>query len=210
MRKNLIRIIWLFCLLALAGCSEKPQPEKVEVREEKPSFEEIKSIILAKLNSQTLIRTYGEDTGQTKVIFENDGHFRGDYFGKIAADGKDYGLTGRAQIYYHAEEIHSSEFRGKIDLTSMLDEYRYQAKLVDYNITSKEGAHDDIYYNVDFALGLDKEDDYILYRPGAPIKDLEKDDRLIDLAKKSSQDGQKIRGFILYNKTKAEVFFQRY
>lgn len=76
MRKNLIRIIWLFCLLALAGCSEKPQPEKVEVREEKPSFEEIKSIILAKLNSQTLIRTYGEDTGQTKVIFENDGHFR--------------------------------------------------------------------------------------------------------------------------------------
>lgn len=92
----------------------------------------------------------------------------------------------------------------------MLDEYRYQAKLVDYKITSKEGAHDDIYYNVDFALGLDKEDDYILYRPGAPIKDLEKDDRLIDLAKKSSQDGQKIRGFILYNKTKGEVFFQRY
>ena len=211
MRKNLIGIICLSAMLALSGCADKNQAEKAknESTEESLNLEDVRPIILDKLCFQTLIRTYGEGTGQTKVIFENDGKFRGDYFGKIAADGKDYGLSATAQIFYHAEEIHSSEFIGKIDLTKMLDEYRYEAKLSEYKITSKEGAHDDIYYNVDFALGLDMDDEYILYRPGAPIKDLEKDDRLIDLAKNSSQDGEKVRGFILYNKTKKEVFTQK-
>ena len=37
---------------------------------------------------------------------------------------------------------------------------------------------------------------------------LEKDDRLIDLAKKGSSDGEKTRGFIIYNKTDGEVFTQ--
>lgn len=157
---------------------------------------------------QTLIRTYGEDTGQTKIVFEKDGAFRGDYFGKIAADGRDYGLTGKAQIYYHAEEIHTSIFEGKFKIEKALDDYRYQVDLYDYKIRSEEGAYDDIYYHVDFALGLDPEFQYILYRPGCPISSLEKDDRLIEIAKKGSPDGEKTSGFIIYNKTDGEVFSQ--
>ena len=80
--------------------------------------------------------------------------------------------------------------------------------LRDYKITTKEGPYDDIYYHVDFALGLNPESEYLLYRPGCPIKNLEKDDRLIEIAKKGSPDGEKTAGFIIYNKTDGEVFSQ--
>lgn len=210
MKKILIAII----LVILTSCGKENEGEKTshsqsEIQSQsQPDFETIRDFLYEKLKGETLIRTYGENTGQTKVIFENQGHFRGDYFGKIAADGKDYGLTATAQIFYHAEEIHDSEFKGIFEITEIIDDFRYKLDLRDYKITTKEGAYDDIYYHVDFALGLDSESDYILYRPGCPIKDLEKDDRLVEIAKKSSVDGEKTRGFIIYNKTDREIFSQ--
>lgn len=210
MRKILIAII----LIILTSCGKENEGEKTsqsqsEIQSQSQAdFETIRDFLYEKLKGETLIRTYGENTGQTKVIFENEGHFRGDYFGKIAADGKDYGLTATAQIFYHAEEIHDSEFKGIFEITEIIDDYRYKLDLRDYKITTKEGAYDDIYYHVDFALGLDSESDYILYRPGCPIKDLEKDDRLVEIAKKGSTDGEKTRGFIIYNKTDGEIFSQ--
>ena len=208
MKKILIAII----LVILTSCGKENEGEKTshsqsEIQSQ-PDFETIRDFLYEKLKGETLIRTYGENTGQTKVIFENQGHFRGDYFGKIAADGKDYGLTATAQIFYHAEEIHDSEFKGIFEITEIIDDYRYKLDLRDYKITTKEGAYDDIYYHVDFALGLDSESDYILYRPGCPIKELEKDDRLVEIAKKGSADGEKTRGFIIYNKTDREIFSQ--
>lgn len=208
MRKILIAII----LIILTSCGKENEEEMASQSEiqsqSQADFETIRDFLYEKLKGETLIRTYGENTGQTKVIFENEGHFRGDYFGKIAADGKDYGLTATAQIFYHAEEIHDSEFKGIFEITEIIDDYRYKLDLRDYKITTKEGAYDDIYYHVDFALGLDSESDYILYRPGCPIKDLEKDDRLVEIAKKGSADGEKTRGFIIYNKTDGEIFSQ--
>ena len=209
----MIRLILIFALVFLTSCTKTSGDvnnlnQQTKIEEKKPDFEQVAEIFYEKLWGQTLIRTYGEDTGQTKIVFEKDGAFRGDYFGKIAADGRDYGLTGKAQIYYHAEEIHTSTFDGKFKIEKALDDYRYQVDLYDYKIKSEEGAYDDIYYNVDFALGLDPEAQYILYRPGCPISSLEKDDRLIEIAKKGSPDGEKTSGFIIYNKTDGEVFSQ--
>lgn len=210
MKKFLIALI----LIILTSCGKENEGEKTsqsqsEIQSQsQPDFETIRDFLYEKLKGETLIRTYGENTGQTKIIFENEGQFRGDYFGKIAADGKDYGLTATAQIFYHAEEIHDSEFKGIFEITEIIDDYRYKLDLRDYKITTKEGAYDDIYYHVDFALGLDPESDYILYRPGCPIKDLEKDDKLIEIAKKGSVDGEKTLGFIIYNKTDGEIFSQ--
>lgn len=206
------KILIALTLVILTSCGKGNEVEKASQSQSEsqsqPDFETIRDFLYEKLKGETLIRTYGENTGQTKVIFENQGHFRGDYFGKIAADGKDYGLTATAQIFYHAEEIHDSEFKGIFEITEIIDDFRYKLDLRDYKITTKEGAYDDIYYHVDFALGLDPESDYILYRPGCPIKDLEKDDKLIEIAKKGSVDGEKTLGFIIYNKTNGEIFSQ--
>ena len=207
------RLILIIALVFLTSCGKTGEEannlnQQTIIEEKEPNLEQIAELFYEKLWGQTLIRTYGEDTGQTKIVFEKGGAFRGDYFGKIAADGRDYGLTGTAQIYYHAEEIHTSTFEGKFKIEKPLDDYRYQVDLYDYKITSGEGAYDDIYYHVDFALGLDPEARYILYRPGCPIESLEKDDRLIEIAKKGSPDGEKTAGFIIYNKTDGEVFSQ--
>lgn len=207
------RLILIIALVFLTSCGKTGEEannlnQQTIIEEKEPNLEQIAEIFYEKLWGQTLIRTYGEDTGQTKIVFEKGGAFRGDYFGKIAADGRDYGLTSTAQIYYHAEEIHTSTFEGKFKIEKALDDYRYQVDLYDYKITSGEGAYDDIYYHVDFALGLDSEARYILYRPGCPIESLEKDDRLIEIAKKGSPDGEKTAGFIIYNKTDGEVFSQ--
>lgn len=207
------RLILIIALVFLTSCGKTGEEannlnQQTIIEEKEPNLEQIAKLFYEKLWGQTLIRTYGEDTGQTKIVFEKGGAFRGDYFGKIAADGRDYGLTGTAQIYYHAEEIHTSTFEGKFKIEKALDDYRYQVDLYDYKITSGEGAYDDIYYHVDFALGLDSEARYILYRPGCPIESLEKDDRLIEIAKKGSPDGEKTAGFIIYNKTDGEVFSQ--
>lgn len=179
-----------------------------ESQEQKPSLDQISELFYEKLWGETLIRTYGEGTGQTKIVFSKNGKFSGDYFGKISADGKDYGLTATAQIFYHAEEIHSSEFEGIFEIIKQIDDYSYEVDLRDYKITTKEGPYDDIYYHVDFALGLDPEASYLLYRPGCPIENLEKDERLIEIAKKGSPDGEKTAGFIIYNKTDGEIFSQ--
>lgn len=207
------RLILIIALVFLTSCGKTGEEannlnQQTIIEEKEPNLEQIAELFYEKLWGQTLIRTYGEDTGQTKIVFEKGGAFRGDYFGKIAADGRDYGLTSTAQIYYHAEEIHTSTFEGKFKIEKALDDYRYQVDLYDYKITSGEGAYDDIYYHVDFALGLDSEARYILYRPGCPIESLEKDDRLIEIAKKGSPDGEKTAGFIIYNKTDGEVFSQ--
>ena len=206
MRKLIL--ILAFIIFTACGKESDNQIETETIQEKNPSLEQIAELFYEKLWGESLIRSYGEDTGQTKIVFEKDGKFKGDYFGKIAADGKDYGLTATAQIFYHAEEIHSSEFAGVFEIIKQIDDYTYEVDLRDYKITTKEGPYDDIYYHVDFALGLNPESEYLLYRPGCPIKNLEKDDRLIEIAKKGSPDGEKTAGFIIYNKTDREVFSQ--
>lgn len=207
------KLLLVLILLSLSACGSNIQGENQnknhsqEQGYKEPDFETIRDFLYEKLKGQTLLRSYGEETGQTKIIFENKGQFRGDYLGKIAADGKDYNLTYIAQCY-DAEEIHTSEFKGIFEITKAIDDYRYELDLRDYKITTEEGVYNKMCYHVDFALGLNSEADYVLYRPGCPIKSLENDDRLIEIAKKGSPDGQKIAGFIIYNKADKEVFSQ--
>lgn len=204
MRKGIV----VLALLILSGCINRKPIENKKQTYKEVDFQSVINLFYEKLKGQTLIRNYGGNTGQTKIIFENKGTFRGDYFGKIASDGQDYGLSWKAASSYGGEEIHSSNFEGRFEITEALDDYTYKLKLKSFKITSKEGAHDDIYYNVNFALGLNPEASYLLYRPGCQIKNLDKDQRLIEIAKKTSPDGEKTRGFIIYNKTDGEVFSQ--
>ena len=92
------KVLALLIILILAACGNEKSVENTDKNQKEVDFETIKNFFYEKLKGQTLIRTYGEDTGQTKVIFENGGRFRGDYFGKISADGKDYGLTDTAWL----------------------------------------------------------------------------------------------------------------
>ena len=205
MRKYLFLILGL----SLVACSQKEENLKEETGVyQEADFATIRDFFYEKLFGETLVRTYGEDSGQTKVIFEKEGSFRGDYFGKIASDGMDYGLTWKAISSYGGEEIHTSTFEGKFEIIRQVDDYIYEMSLEDFKITSDEGPYDDIYFHVDFALGLNPEADYILYRPGCPIDKLYEDDRLRDIAQTGSKDGKKTIGFIIYNKTDGEVFSQ--
>lgn len=208
-----MRLVLLLALIFLGGCGQAQDQTQVqkapkEQEETLADFETIKDFLEEKLEGEILIRDYGEDSGKTKIVFEKDGSFHGDYFGKITSDGQDYGLTWLAQSKYGAEEIHTSDFRGIFEITEMLDEYTYKLDLRDYKITSEVGPYEDIYYSVDFALGLDPEEDYILYRPGASIGKLIQDEELLAIARDHSPDGEKIKGFIIYSPGTKEVFYQ--
>lgn len=206
------KIFWIFLAIFLVSCSNeevKTKEKSVQSEVEGPDFETIRDFLLEKLKGQNLVRNYSTDGANTKIVFENGGYFTGDYFGKKEDDGFDGKLSDTAAIFYHAEEIHSSKFEGTFEITKMIDEYKYEMKLKDFKITSQVGPHDDIYYNVDFALGLNPDGKYLLYRPGTLIKDLDQEDpRLIEIAKNGEENREKTVGFIIYNQTDKEVFAQ--
>lgn len=206
------KIFLIFLAIFLVACSNEEEISKeksVQNEVESPDFETIRNFLLEKLKGQILVRNYSTDGANTKIVFENGGYFTGDYFGKKEDDGFDGKLSDTAAIFYHAEEIHSSKFEGVFEITNMIDEYTYEMKLKDFKITSEVGPHDDIYYNVDFALGMKPDSKYLLYRPGTMIKDLDqRDERLIEIAKNGEENREKTVGFIIYNQTDKEVFAQ--
>lgn len=82
-------------------------------------------------------------------------------------------------------------------------------KLDDFEITSKDGRYDDIYINVNFALGIKSDADYYLYIPGTPAKYLpHEDSRLDSNYRKEGESEDKTQGFIIWNKYQDEVFNQ--
>lgn len=206
------KIFLIFLAIFLVACSNEEEiskEESVQSQAESPDLKTIRDFLLEKLRGQNLVRNYSTDGANTKIIFENGGYFTGDYFGKKEDDGFDGKLSDTAAIFYHAEEIHSSKFEGVFEITNMIDEYTYEMKLKDFKITSEVGPHDDIYYNVDFALGMKPDSKYLLYRPGTMIKDLDqRDERLIEIAKNGEENREKTVGFIIYNQTDKEIFAQ--
>lgn len=206
------KIFLIFLTIFLVACSNEEEiskEESVQSQAESPDLKTIRDFLLEKLRGQNLVRNYSTDGANTKIIFENGGYFTGDYFGKKEDDGFDGKLSDTAAIFYHAEEIHSSKFEGVFEISKMIDDYTYEMKLKDFKITSEVGPHDDIFYNVDFALGINPDGKYLLYRPGTMIKDLDqKDERLIEIAKNGEENREKTVGFIIYNQTDKEVFAQ--
>ena len=219
MKKNKI-ILLVFSLSFLGACKnsgENDIPKTVNVEEkakEESSSSDvdiapISDYLFEKLDSQKLVRNYGEDTGWTNLEFTEDGNFTGSYFGKIKNDGYDGGLTDYAWNWHRGEEIHTSDFKGKFKIIEKVNDYVYKMKLDSFEITSENGRYDDIYINVDFALGIKPDADYYLYIPGTPAKYLPgEDSRLDNNYKKEGEGEDKTQGFIIWNKYQDEVFNQ--
>lgn len=203
-------ILSLFLVSACSKNEEKPDVKTLEEdKQAGPSLEELQKFLFEKLNGQQLVRNYGEDTGWTNLEFTEDGNFTGSYFGKIKNDGFDAGLTEYAWIWHRGEEIHTSEFKGEFNIVEQVNNNVYKMKLDNFEITSEYGRYDDIYFNVDFALGIKPDADYYLYIPGTPASLLPNEGSRLDKNyKKEDAKEDKTQGFIIWNKYEDEVFNQ--
>lgn len=206
----LLLVLTLFLVNGCEKRSETPEVVNLEEKEGKgPSLVELEKFLFEKLQGQKLVRNYGEDTGWTNLEFLEDGNFTGSYFGKIKNDGFDAGLTEYAWIWHRGEEIHTSDFKGKFKIVEQINDNIYKMKLDNFEITSKYGRYDDIYFNVDFALGIKQDADYYLYIPGTPGSMMpHEDSRLDNNYKKEDAKEDKSQGFIIWNKYEDEVFNQ--
>ena len=209
----------LLSLSLLTSCNDKNRddlPKTVNIEESKNEgssdnvdLNYLSEYLFEKLNGQQLVRNYGEDTGWTNLEFTEEGNFTGSYFGKIKNDGFDAGLTEYAWIWHRGEEIHTSDFKGKFNIVEQINDNVYKMKLDNFEITSEYGRYDDIYFNVDFALGIKPDADYYLYIPGTPANLLpHEDSRLDNNYKKADAKEDKTQGFIIWNKYEDEVFNQ--
>ena len=204
-------LLLLFSVSLLSSCSNGKDTD-LKVQEEKQAevnLDELQKFLFEKLNGEQLVRNYGEDTGWTDLEFTEDGNFTGSYLGKIENDGFDAGLSEYAWNWYRAEEIHTSDFKGKFTIVDQVNDNVYKMKLDNFEITSDYGRYDDIYFNVDFAIGIKPDADYYLYIPGTPASLLPNEDsRLDNNYKKEDMAEDKTQGFIIWNKYEDEVFNQ--
>ena len=214
--KILVGLLLISILTACGQVEEKQSPKVVNLEEEKEkekkeeiSLDELSAFLYEKLDGQKLVRNYGEDTGWTNLEFGPDGTFTGSYMGKTSVDGFDGGRNWKAAAYYLGEEIHSSDFKGRFTIVKQINDYVYMMKLEDFEITSEYGLHDDIYFNVDFALGMKEDADYYLYIPGTPGNLMPGEDSRLDKNyKKEDATEDKSQGFIIWEKYDDEVFNQ--
>lgn len=214
--KILVGLLSISILTACGQVEEKQAPKVVNLEEEKEkekksevSLDELSAFLYEKLDGQKLVRNYGEDTGWTNLEFGADGTFTGSYMGKTSVDGFDGGRNWKAAAYYLGEEIHSSDFKGRFTIVKQINDYLYMMKLEDFEITSEYGLHDDIYFNVDFALGMKEDADYYLYIPGTPGNLMPGEDSRLDKNyKREDSTEDKSEGFIIWEKYDDEVFNQ--
>ena len=214
--KILVGLLSISILTACGQVEEKQAPKVVNLEEEKEKekkaevpLDELSEFLYGKLDGQKLARNYGEDTGWTNIEFSSDGKFTGSYMGKTSVDGFDGGRNWKAQAYYLGEEIHSSNFEGRFTIVKQMNDYVYMMKLEDFEITSEYGLHDDIYFNVDFAIGMREDADYYLYIPGTPGDLMPgEDSRLDNSYKREEATEDKSEGFIIWEKYDDEVFNQ--
>lgn len=214
--KILVGLLSISILTACGQVEEKQAPKVVNLEEEKekekknePTLEALSEFLYEKLDGQKLVRNYGEDTGWTNLELGPDGTFEGSYMGKTSVDGFDGGRNWKAAAYYLGEEIHSSDFKGRFTIVKQINDYVYMMKLEDFEITSEYGLHDDIYFNVDFAIGMREDADYYLYIPGTPGDLMPgEDSRLDNSYKREEATEDKSEGFIIWEKYDDEVFNQ--
>lgn len=154
----------------MSGCTQKE-----EVKEEtkngisKTLSEE--DIVYEALNGKNLKDNFESSESYSSLNFYDEGEFDGDFLSDSDIDGKDYGLREVSEETYHRSEIHKSVFSGKFKLKEKIGKGIYRLDLVDFTINNEVGPDEKIKYQswVDFAEGLNKGDEYILYLTGAVL-----------------------------------------
>lgn len=226
------KIFLLGLCLILAGCAgqsqEKENPKK-EINQPKSLNEQVFSFLEGKI----LKDSFNNPHSYSSLNFYESGDFDGDFLSSSDIDGKDFGLKDESQKTYNRFEIHKSIFSGKFKIIDTVEKGIYKVKLSDFSINNQMGPDAEIKYQswVDFANGLEKDDEYILYLKGAPLddyllennqyKDIMEDDHEEeghddhdhnhqaheeDDHDHENDEGFKAYGIILYNKTQGIIF----
>lgn len=163
--------IFILCLF-LAACSKEN-----EINENtKQEIQEVKSetsLVYEALDGQILKDSFSNSEAYSSLNFYDNGEFDGDFLSNSDIDGRDFGLKEESEKTYNRSEIHKSVFSGKFSLGDKLDEGVYELILEDFTINNQTGPDEEIKYQswVDFAGGLNKDDEYILYLKGSLLDD---------------------------------------
>lgn len=166
MKKIFIIALCLF----LAACSKEGEIEE----NTKGEVEEVKSeteLVYEALDGQDLKDSFSNREAYSSINFYDNGEFDGDFLSNSDIDGKDFGLKEESEKTYNRSEIHKSVFSGKFVLGDQIEKGVYKLKLEDFTINNQIGPDTEIKYQtwVDFAKGLNKDDEYILYLKGAKL-----------------------------------------
>ena len=164
-------LLLLFCLL-LAACGKNGE-NKENPKEELQEIKTEENQVYDALDGQILKDSFSNSAAYTSLNFYENGDFDGDFLSNSDIDGRDFGLKEESEKTYKRSEIHKSVFSGKFVLGESIGEGVYKLKLGDFTINNQIGPDTEIKYQtwVDFAKGLDKEDEYILYLKGAVLDD---------------------------------------
>lgn len=221
-----------FFMSACANKNEVEENPKNEIQEVKSETAQVYDA----LDSQNLKDSFSNREAYSSLNFYDNGEFDGDFLSNSDIDGKDFGLKEESHKTYNRSEIHKSVFSGKFDLGDKLDEGVYKLNLEDFTINNEPGPDEEIKYQswVDFANGLEKEDEYVLYLKGAVLDDYllannqyskdeiqihdhdeednhdethdENDDHAHKDEDHNQQEKYRAYGIIIYNKTQELVF----
>ena len=166
MKKLFLIILCIF----LAACSKDEvimENTKEETREIKSEAEQVYEA----LDGQILKDSFSNRGAYSSLNFYGDGEFDGDFLSNSDIDGRDFGLKEESEKTYNRSEIHKSVFSGKFVLGDQIEKGVYKLKLEDFTINNQFGEDSEIKYQswVDYAKGLNKDDEYILYLKGAKL-----------------------------------------
>lgn len=231
MKKLFIIILCLF----LTACSKENEINE-NIKQEIQEVKSETSLIYEALDGQTLKDSFSNSEAYSSLNFYDNGEFDGDFLSNSDIDGRDFGLKEESEKTYNRSEIHKSVFSGKFSLGDKLDEGVYELILEDFTINNQTGPDEEIKYQswVDFAGGLNKDDEYILYLKGSVLDDYllannqyskdeiqihdhdeedhndenhdENDDHVHKDEDHNHQEKYRAYGIIIYNKTQELVF----
>ena len=168
MKKLLIIILCVF-LAACSKDSENKENTREEIHESKSEVDQVYEA----LDGQILKDSFSNHEAYSSLNFYEDGEFDGDFLSNSDIDGRDFGLKEESERTYNRSEIHKSVFSGKFTLGESIGKGIYKLKLEDFTINNQTGEDSEIKYQswVDYAKGLAKDDEYILYLKGAVLDD---------------------------------------
>ena len=166
MKKLFLIILCIF----LAACSKDGvimDNTKEETREIKSEADQVYEAF----DGQILKNSFSNREAYSSLNFYEDGEFDGDFLSNSDIDGRDFGLKEESEKTYNRSEIHKSVFSGKFVLGDQIEKKVFKLKLEDFTINNQIGEDSEIKYQswVDYAKGLNKDDEYILYLKGAKL-----------------------------------------
>lgn len=194
------------------GKKENPKEELEEIKTEENQ-------VYDALDGQILKDSFSNREAYSSLNFYEDGDFDGDFLSNSDIDGKDFGLKEESEKTYKRSEIHKSVFSGKFVIGEMIEKKVYKLSLEDFTINNETGPDTEIKYQtwVDFAKGLNKDDEYILYLKGAKLDPYllennqysEKEIQIHDHEEEENHDHKeeyRAYSIIIYNKSQKLIF----